>query len=236
MPPQKGSMHLVMFDIDGTLTETMRIDEECYVRSLMDVFGFADIDTDWSRYPRTTDSGIFDDVFTSRIGKSPTAEDVSRFRQHYIRLLAAISSPSSFAPVAGAGKLLSRLAQGHTYRVSLATGGWSDSARLKMARAGMRFDDHPAASADDAFDRESIMRISRQRATERYGAPFASTVYVGDGVWDARACRNLDIPFIGIGTDSRAALLSTEGAVSVFPNFTDADSFLRSVDEITNVG
>ena len=39
-------MHLVMFDIDGTLTETMKVDEECFVRSFKDVFGFADIDTD----------------------------------------------------------------------------------------------------------------------------------------------------------------------------------------------
>jgi hypothetical protein len=41
-------MHLVMFDIDGTLTETMKVDEECFVRSFKDAFGFADIGTDWS--------------------------------------------------------------------------------------------------------------------------------------------------------------------------------------------
>ena len=94
-------MHLVMFDIDGTLTETMKVDEECFVRSFKDVFGFADIDTDWSHYPRTTDSGIFHDVFTSRVGRSPLAQEVSRFRQHFIQLLAAASSQSPFAPVAG---------------------------------------------------------------------------------------------------------------------------------------
>lgn len=227
-------MHLVMFDIDGTLTETMEVDGECFVRAFMDVFGFADIDPDWSHYPHTTDSGIFDDVFTSRMGRSPTAQDVSRFRQHFIQLLAAASSQSPFAPVAGADRLLSRLAQGGSHRVSLATGGWRDSARLKMASAGMCFDDHPAASADDALDRESIMKLSRQRAAERYGGSFACTVYVGDGVWDARACRNIGIPFIGIGTRSRATRLIAEGAVCVFPDFCDADLFLRSVYEITN--
>src|SRR6266511_3001808 len=36
-------MHLVMFDIDGTLTESMKVDEECFVRSFKEVFGFADI-------------------------------------------------------------------------------------------------------------------------------------------------------------------------------------------------
>ena len=227
-------MHLVMFDIDGTLTETMKVDEECFACSFNDVFGFTDIDTDWSRYPRTTDSGIFHDVFTTRIGESPTAQEVSRFRQHFVQLLAAASSQSPFAPVAGADRLLSRLTQGGSHRVSLATGCWRDSARLKMASAGMCFDDHPAATADDALDRESIMTLSKQRAAERYGESFACTVYVGDGVWDARACRSIGVPFIGIGTGSRATRLSAEGAVRVFPDFSDADIFLGSVYEITS--
>jgi phosphoglycolate phosphatase-like HAD superfamily hydrolase len=223
-----------MFDIDGTLTETMNVDEDCYVRSFQDVFGFADIETDWSHYRRTTDSGIFHDVFTSRVGRSPTAQEVSRFRQHFIHSLAAASSESPFAPVAGADRLLSRLAQSGSHRVSLATGSWRDSARLKMASAGMCFDDHPAATADDALDRESIMRLSKQRAAERYGETFARTVYVGDGVWDARACRSLGIPFIGIGTGNRATRLSAERAVCVLPDFSDADIFLKRVYEITN--
>jgi len=141
---------------------------------------------------------------------------------------------SPFAPVAGADRLLSRLAQSGSHRVSLATGGWRDCARLKMTSAGMCFDDHPAASADDALDRESIMRLSEQRAAERYGKTFACTVYVGDGIWDARACRSLGLSFIGIGTGSRATRLSAEGAVCVLPDFSDTDIFLRSVYEITN--
>ena len=62
-------MHLIIFDIDGTLTETMKIDEECFVRSFKEVFGFADIDTDWSHYPHTTDSSIFHEFYVSRRGR-----------------------------------------------------------------------------------------------------------------------------------------------------------------------
>src|SRR6266404_5184821 len=182
-------MRLVMFDIDGT----------------------------WSHYPSTTDSGIFHDVFTARIGRSPTAQDVSRFRQHFIQLLAAASSQSPFAPVAGADRLLSRLAQGGSHRVSLAIGGWRDSARLKMGSAGMCFDDHPAASGDDALDRESIMRLSKQRAAERYDKSFACTVYVGDGVWDARTCRSVGIPFIGIGTGESSDTIVRGGCCLCLP-------------------
>src|SRR5260370_3380485 len=127
-------MHLVMFDIDGTLTETMRLDEECFVRSFKDVFGFADIDTDWSHYPRTTDSGIFHDVFTSRIGRSATAQEVSRFRQHFIQLLTAASSQSPFAPVAVADRLLSWLAPAGSHRRSLTTGCLPGFAPLQQGR------------------------------------------------------------------------------------------------------
>src|SRR5262245_11540744 len=68
-------MHLVMFDIDGTLTETMRVDGECFVRSFMDVFGFSDIDTDWSHYRHTTDSGILHDVYASLTGRPSNPQD-----------------------------------------------------------------------------------------------------------------------------------------------------------------
>jgi phosphoglycolate phosphatase-like HAD superfamily hydrolase len=226
-------MHLVMFDIDGTLTETMKVDEECFVRSLAEVCGFTGVDTDWLNYKHTTDSGIFHELYLARVGRPPSVMEISLFRQHFIGLLTAASLIAAFAPIKGAAQLLARLAGSGEHRVSLATGAWRDSARLKMASAGLRFDDHPAASADDAHDRESIMRLSGQRAAERHGMPFISTVYIGDGVWDARACRALGIPFIGIGSGARATRLASEGAVRVFQDYSDADLFLESLDEIT---
>jgi phosphoglycolate phosphatase-like HAD superfamily hydrolase len=226
-------MHLVMFDIDGTLTETMKVDEECFLRSLADIYGFTGVETDWSKYKHTTDSGIFHEIHLDRTGRLPSDAEVSHFQQHFVSLLASASCATAFVPVTGACRLLSDLSASAKYRVSLATGGWSDSARLKMARAGMCFDDHPAASADDAHDRESIMRISGRRAVDQHGAPFDKTVYVGDGVWDARACRALGIPFIGIGSGERAERLLSEGAVCVFQNYADVDLVLKSLDEIT---
>src|SRR5438132_5066221 len=221
-------MRLVIFDIDGTLTQTMKADEECFVRSLAAVCGFSDVDTDWSRYKHATDSGIFREIHKTRTGRLPSPSETSRFRQHFVDLLARVSSEAAFAAVTGAPLLLSRLADRGEHRIALATGAWRDCARLKMASVGLCYDDYPAASGDDAFDRESIIRLSMQRATERYGR-CGSTVYVGDGVWDARACRNVGVPFIGVGTDGRASRLSEEGAVCVFPDMRDADLFLSSL-------
>ena len=227
-------MCLVIFDIDGTLTQTMKADEECFVRSLAEVCGFDNVNTDWSRYKHATDSGIFHEIHEARTGRLPSPIEISRFRQHFVGLLARASSDAPFAAVAGAPLLLSRLADSAEHRVALATGAWRDSARLKMASAGLCYDDYPAASSDDAFDRQSILRLSMQRAAERYGR-CSSIVYVGDGVWDARAGRDVGVPFIGVATDGRASRLSEEGAVCVFPDLSDANLFLSSLYEITNV-
>src|SRR5207247_6064232 len=127
----------------------------------------------------------------------------SRFRHVFFALLARASSEAAFAAVTGAPLLLSRLDGSEQYRVALATGAWRDSARLKMASAGLSYDDYPAASSDDAFDRESIIRLSMKRAAERYGG-LGRTVFVGGGGGGARARGRDSIPFVGIGTWSRA--------------------------------
>ena len=226
-------MRLVIFDIDGTLTHSMQADADCFIRALADVCGFRDVDTDWSRYKQATDSGVFHEIYEARTGQSPSLLQTSQFREHFVGLLARTSSEAPFSAVTGAARLLSRLAVSQEHRVALATGAWRESARLKMASAGLCYDDYPAASSDDALDRESIIHLSMKRASERYGK-FGSTVYVGDGVWDARACRSLGIPFIGIATQGRAARLAAEGAVRVFADFNDTDLFLRGLREIAD--
>ncbi len=226
-------MHLVIFDIDGTLTATMQVDAECFVRALAEICGLTGIDTDWSKYKHTTDSAIFHEIHEARLGRSPSVTEVSRFRRHFVNLLAQASARTAFVPIAGAPRFLQLLCRSAEYRVSLATGAWADSARLKMASAGLCFDDYPSATSDDAFERESIINLSMQRATKRHGK-FDHIVYVGDGVWDARACRALGIPFIGIAEGDRATRLISEGAVFVFPDFSDADSCWRKLREIAS--
>jgi len=227
-------MRLVIFDIDGTLTQTMKADGECFMRSLVEVCGFSDVHTDFSGCKYSTDSGVFHEIYESRTGRTPSPNEISRFRQHFLGLLAQTSSEAPFEAVSGASRLLSRLTESAGHRVALATGAWRESACLKMASAGLCYDHYPAASSDDAMERESIIRLSIQRATERFGK-FDSVVYVGDGIWDACACRSLGIPFIGIATTHPAARLAAEGAACVFSDFTDTELFLRRLHEVTSV-
>ncbi len=219
---------LIIFDIDGTLTDTTKLDEECFVQALADAHGFEKVETDWSQYQNTTDAGIFQEIFQGRTGRVPSPEDVARFREHFVGLIGFAACESPFEAIAGARELLSSLAESAEYRVALATGAWGDSARIKMGNAHMPpYDNFPEASSDDASDRETILKLSRERAIARYGT-CGGAVYVGDGVWDARAARKIGIPFIGIGAGERAARLSEAGALCVLPDFRNADLFLSA--------
>jgi phosphoglycolate phosphatase-like HAD superfamily hydrolase len=221
-------MNLVIFDVDGTLTETMDVDADCYVRALELVFGFKDVNTDWSIYKQATDSGVLHEICRTRKGRGPSVAEVVQFRASFVKLLTQAWHDRPFAAVRGAAECLAVLASSADYRVSLATGGWRDSARLKLASAGMRYDEYPSASADDAVEREAIIQLSMERAAERYGE-LGKAIYVGDGVWDARACKKLRMPFVGIGAGERAERLRAEGAACVFSDFKDLDGFLRGV-------
>jgi phosphoglycolate phosphatase-like HAD superfamily hydrolase len=220
MPP-------IIFDIDGTLTESMQADDVCFVRALAEVWGFHEVDTDWSKYRHVTDAGLLHELHETRNGRAPATDELTAFREHFLQLLAQMLTENPVAPIAGAPELLAHLTRETGYHVALATGAWQASARLKMACAGLCYDDHPAASSDDAHDRVSIMKIAWQRATERFGKTD-QVVYVGDGVWDARACRALGWPFIGIGKGERAERLRAEGAVAVLPDFSNLDVFLMA--------
>jgi beta-phosphoglucomutase-like phosphatase (HAD superfamily) len=220
-----------MFDIDGTLTQTDRADELCFVRALREVFGFTSINRDWASYRHCSDSGILEELFRNRLGRSPLAAEISNFQAQFLLLLTAATAAHPFNPVPGAREFVSSLMSSCEFAVSLASGAWEFSARLKLASAGLDFQEIPAAFADTAHAREDIMRASFSRALQsRLHNSFEAVIYVGDAAWDARAARNLGYRFIGIAHEpTRCEKLYAEGASDVFDDYLDASSFVAAL-------
>ena len=230
-------MNLVMFDIDGTLTQTCEADEACFVQALREVCGFTGINTDWASYPHCSDSGILETLFQLRLGRSPLPTEISTFQAHFVSLLTAATVVQPFNPIAVAQKFLSSLTSSSALAVSLASGAWECSARLKLASAGLELPQIPAGFSDDAHAREAIMQASLVRAARSHSRDsFDAVIYVGDGVWDARAARNLGFRFIGIAHEPAAVeRLYAEGAHHVFSDYLNADSFMGVLHESNNV-
>jgi len=219
-------MDLVLFDIDGTLIRSMADDTECLVMALHDVFGFVDVEDDWSQYENITEAGIVIEAFQGRRGRPPSSTEIARFRDRFVELLTKRCLASPLKEVDGAASILTALRAQENTAVAFATGCFLKSAVFKMESARLSFDPASSATCDDAITRDEIMRIAIRRAASQNGvAGFKNTVYVGDAIWDVWACRRIGVPLIGISADIAAVRLRDAGVALILPDFRDQELF-----------
>lgn len=225
-------MQLVIFDLDGTLTQTTRIDESCFVRAAVEALGAATVDRRWAEYAHTTDLGIAIELFQRGLGRAPTREELARLEARFVSLLEASVAHDSDCCIEtpGARAMLQRLKKEPDWRIAIATGSWRAAATLKMRTVGIPTSDIPAAFADNGPSRDHIVQTAITRAQGRYRITgFSRIVSVGDAVWDVRTAARLALSFLGVASGRRADALRREGASHVVADFTDVDRLLRTL-------
>lgn len=227
-------MILILFDVDGTLTESFDLDTATYLDALCETSDLRDVSSDWARYRHVTDTGILTEVFATRLGRPPTPEEMNRMQTRFSTLLAMrIDAAGGIRPVAGAVELLTYLlGSPDEYAVAYASGGWGATARLKLRLAGLPVENVPAAFSDDDISREGICRTAHRRAEKHHGSKLPTVVYVGDGVWDVRTSRQLGYRFVGVGRGAEAAKLRSEGASEILPDFQNRAAFFAAVGKV----
>ncbi|MBW0147939.1 HAD family hydrolase [Marinobacter sp. CAU 1620] len=184
-----------MFDIDGTLVESYDFDTECFQAAIKDVLGVT-IGPDWSRYRHVTDSGILAEVIDSLGLESDSESITADVKEQFISRVADYISCHSISPIPGAYELLSQLVARKNVAVAFATGGWSESAKMKLGSAGITFSAIPLASSSDHYSRTEIMRLAERRAGKSH---YDSMTYFGDGPWDEKASKALGYNFVSVG-------------------------------------
>lgn len=223
-------MILLIFDVDGTLVMGNGIDDVCFSKAIKAVLDVDKIDTDWSHYSNVTDAGITSEIIEKHLSRRATEDDINSVRRSYLsRLSNEIRRDTNcFQATHGAKELFGFLAVKDDVFVSIATGGWRDSALLKLKTVGLLYDNIPMASSDDAYERESILRKSYDFAIANAGCKyFQSVLYIGDHPWDYINSMKLGYVFVGIGNGKQAERLRNAGVEHVVPDFTDRDCFLK---------
>ena len=79
-------MHLVTFDLDGTLADSVAFDGELYVEAVRSVLG-VDIDADWTGYRHQTDSGILNEIIDRSMPNADRSSLHSAVRRHFTDLV-----------------------------------------------------------------------------------------------------------------------------------------------------
>ena len=191
-------MHLILFDIDGTLVDSHEFDAELFVRAVRTVLGIG-IGDDWSSYRNVTDGGILDEIIDGAGLRSDRTRIHREVRDTFAGLVSEyLEEQGGHLPeIPGAGAFLAELRSRPGVALGLATGGWEETARMKLKAAGLGADELSLASGSDALTRVEIMQIAAKRALK--GAAAGRKTYFGDGVWDKRASEELSYQFIAIG-------------------------------------
>ena len=189
-------MHLVMFDIDGTLVDSSDFEDECYQRAIEKVIS-RPVDTDWSSYAHATDSGILDEIIDRhRLGRH--RDTIHRdVKSVFSRYVASYLAHNGTREIEGAGAFLRRLKKRTDVVPAIATGGWEETAKMKLDAAGINSSGIAFASGSDRTSRTEIMKTAENRSLS---GQTASKTYFGDAAWDREACRVLGYHFILVGS------------------------------------
>lgn len=230
-PPKGDWVRLVLFDVDGTLTATSRIDNTCYARAFRRTFGREIPTTDWNRYSDVTDVGILHELLDDKRAEPVGPVEIDRFEDNYRRELqgAFIRRPAEFRSIPGARDALRRISESSTTRLALATGGMRQTALFKLGRAGIDGRRIPAAFANDGISRAEIARMAIRRAD----IETDDVVYVGDGVWDVKTSVELGMRFVGVVHESDVERLRAAGATTFVSDYADSNAFAMALDTAT---
>jgi phosphoglycolate phosphatase-like HAD superfamily hydrolase len=233
-------MNVAIFDIDGTLTRTTEVDDASLVCAFERVFDASLPPLDWGTFFHSTDEGLCLEVCQRCLGRDPTREEIASAKDTFVaELRRRISQdPTVCRPVPGANEVLERL-RDEGWRVGLASGAWPESARLKLASAGVRAHHLPATFSHALEDGTPALRerIVGDTIRSLLGCEFpphgpeTRIVYIGDGAWDARAARALGIGFLGVRHDRREERLRGEGVRTIIHDFLDLNRVLQCLTD-----
>jgi phosphoglycolate phosphatase-like HAD superfamily hydrolase len=186
---------MIVFDVDGTLIGGESTDWACFRPAFEEVAGFGLSDNFFASIEEITAQAIVHQA----LNHLPLEERRSKERsvcQGYLQRLkdAHELDPGCFAAVNGAVALMREIKE-KGIPIAIATGDWRETISFKLRAAGISFDDIPMVTSSEFYSRSDIIAAAVTRA----GGALGEAIYVGDGLWDFRACAKLGIRFIGVG-------------------------------------
>lgn len=209
--------NLAVFDIDGTLTDSVTAHQSSFITALHQ-FGLRDVDTNWGGYKHHTDSFIFKVNYERQFKAEIDAGVIARFETLLLEAITEATLTEPVAEIAGATAFLKQLTDHPEYDVVFATGSLMAPALLKLQQAGIELDEALIITANHIFSRDELVAEAIEKARLFYGRDrYDTIVSFGDGLWDYETARNLKIDFIGIGNTK----LPAYGVTSFFADFNE---------------
>lgn len=209
---------LIIFDIDGTLTDSIPTYLLVITKVLGDI-GLKDIDTDYDNYLHHTDLYALEYNYERNFAKKAP----KNLRYKVDELLETELLKHPLVPeIPGATALLKQL---QTLEIPFAygTGAFPKATRIKMKGSGVPFIPEVLATSLHQVSRVGFVKEAVEKAKHHYNRDnFKRIVAVGDGLWDLMAARDLEIDFLGIGVKNKDVMLE-QGCKHWVEDYVDFD-------------
>ncbi|HET9893853.1 MAG TPA: HAD family hydrolase [Streptosporangiaceae bacterium] len=208
-----ATMTTALFDVDGTLVDTNYL----HAVTWWEAFSQAGYDVPMASLHRAIGMGsdqLLDALLPAARERAGDRDISASHRALYGTYRHRIR------PFAKAGELL-RSCREAGHDIVLATS--AEPHDLAMFRAALRADDviRETVSGSDVESTKPAPDLV-QVAMDKVSVPPERAIFIGDSVWDVRACERASVPCIGLacGGTSRAELLDA-GAVAAFGDPAD---------------
>lgn len=213
---------IAVFDIDGTLTDSVRPHQIAFEAALRS-FEFPALRTQWDTYKHHSDSAIFREAWHEAGFSSEVAIEVLEAR--YLAEYETAVLNHRVVEIPGASAFLRRLEESLAWQVVFATGSLRGGAKRKLEVVGVDPSTAVVVTASEFQTREEIVSKAVSSGQLRFGLDRpARIVSIGDGLWDLKTAQNLGYEFIGVALGAKAEALGKDGSL-VVGNFLDPKLF-----------
>ena len=223
-----ATMKLVLFDIDGTILDSVQEDDRCFIQTFHDLYQIDLMNSDWNDFKHVTDAGLTQEIFEKWLGRLPKKEEVDRVRLHFKNLLADVAD--QFMEIENSLSFIAFIADQPHIEVGFATGGWKETAELKCNAIGLNLNNFIFKSSNDHFNRATIIEKVIEVAKNKHNTDqFDSITYFGDGMWDFNTTKALNIDFIGVDYANNGKLRNV-GVEKIIQNYAEKGDILNWIN------
>jgi phosphoglycolate phosphatase-like HAD superfamily hydrolase len=223
-------MHIILFDIDGTLIHTGGSGKHAMEAAFEEIFAITN-GLENVLLAGQTDPKILLDAF-AKYGLSWNDELVEKFKQRYfLHLREDMNRPRSKRRIMpGFPKLLEEMHKLPRMHLGLLTGNWVHGAEIKLTHFGLWKYFEFGAFGDDESDRNKLVPHALRRAGEKFGIrPNRDRVFViGDTPRDIHCARPHGAVAIAVATGEYSVeQLRAEKPDFLFEDFGEVEKVLK---------
>lgn len=214
---------LVVFDIDGTLTDSLPLYHKVVIQSLK-LMGIKEVDTDFYSYKYHTDSYTLKFNYENQFNKPFAKKLLNEFENI---LFSELQKYPDIVEINGAKTCVNNLLKSN-YAITFATGSLLKPAILKMNQCDIWYEESLIATSKISFDRETFVLQAIENAKSYFNVNEFEHIYsVGDGIWDLQTAQRLNLEFIGIGPKNKQQLIEL-GCKTHFDDLTKLVNYIKN--------